>query len=131
MKVKKLKDDMDPYFHSFPLPLLSCTLFLCHALCLNLSCLLELFRHRFGFCQWLGRFYYICHLIVTFVIFSLAACPVLMTCQNIRWYCGLFCCCCCGVCGEDCYVLFEKDFFLSLLSFFFFFFFFFFWMESL
>ena len=44
----------------------------------------------------IGRFYYICHLIVTFVIFLLVACPVLMTCQNIRQYCGLFCCCCCG-----------------------------------
>ena len=41
----------------------------CHVLCLNLSCLLELFRYRFWFCQWLGRFYYVCHLILTFVIF--------------------------------------------------------------
>ena len=38
-------------------------------LCLNLSCLLELFRYRFWFCRWLGRFYYVCHLILTFVIF--------------------------------------------------------------
>ena len=38
-------------------------------LCLNLSCLLELFRYRFWFCQWLGRFYYVCHLILIFVIF--------------------------------------------------------------
>ena len=38
-------------------------------LCLNLICLLELFRYRFWFCQWLGRFYYDCHLILTFVIF--------------------------------------------------------------
>ena len=43
--------------------------FLCHVLCLNLICLLELFRYRFWFCQWLGRFYYDCHLILTFVIF--------------------------------------------------------------
>ena len=39
--------------------------------CLNLSCLLELFRHSFWFCQWLGRFYYVCHLILTFVFFFL------------------------------------------------------------
>ena len=38
-------------------------------LCLNLICLLELFRYRLWFCQWLGRFYYVCHLILTFVFF--------------------------------------------------------------
>ena len=43
---------------------MSCALFK-----FDLFVMLELFRYRFWFCQWLGRFYYDCHLILTFVIF--------------------------------------------------------------
>ena len=47
--------------------------FLGQSLCLNLSCLFELFRHRFWRCQRLGRFYYVCHLILILFFFFMCS----------------------------------------------------------